>query len=401
MLVFCYLLMALLMAFGSAAMVRSFVEHNSAQRHLRLTSAFQAAEAGLDQALTEFKNNPNWNGVAYTSMGSKGGYEVAVTVLSATLRQLISTGHYPSNVTTASGYQRRQVEAIVSVAPPSPYDYALFASGAITLNSNARIDSYNSSAGSYPDTCAPSFDQPANQRPADCRQGDVGSNATAAGTITLNSNARIDGDAAIGPGGDVNTAIVQDGNSQINGSRQALLEPKTLTTETFQSGTATEPLTESRTLDQPTYRYTNVDLSSNSTVSVTRDVTIHVEGDFHLNSNTQFVTTAPDCTITLYVNGNVQLDSNSLLSAEAKPTNLKLFVTSNGSVAMNSNSKLYGKVHAPLSAMALNSNAILYGAAIANTFQVNSNAAVHYDLALGSGGSTSGGNVQLLSWRDL
>ena len=398
-------LVALVAAYGSATMVRSLTEQRTAQRYLQRSSAFQAAEAGLDSAIATLRSDTNWSGVGYTST-LKGGYDVAVTTLSPTLRRLTVTGYAPSNNPAAYGYQRRQVEATLSVPAGGPFDYSLFATGTIVLNSNAKVDSYDSRSGFYYQTCAPSINSDPAQRPEDCKQGDVGSNAIATGTVTLTSNARIDGDAAIGPGGNTNTAIVRLGNSLIAGSRQSLLAKRDLTLEAFPSGTATEPLlltsNQQQTLSAGTYRYTNVELNSNSSVKVTGDATIYVEGNFQLGGNTKFVTTNDTCAITLYVNGNVELNSNSLVSAGDKPTNLKLFVTSGGTLAMNANSRFFGAVKAPLSAMSLNSNAILYGAAIAQQFQVNSNAKVHYDLALGSGGGAgNSGLVQLLSWREL
>jgi len=270
-LVICFLVMAIMVAIGSAAMVRGFTEQRVVQRHVQVASAFQMAEAGLDQALLALKANSNWSGASYTPMASNvGGYEVAVSSLSSTLRQLTITGHAPSNVTTAPGYQQSRLEAVVDVQPPPTFDYALFAAGSVELHSHARIDSYDSQVGPYHQTCAPSLFQNPTQRPRACRQGDVGSNATVPETITLSSHSEIDGDAAIGPGGDVGSGIVEHSDAQLTGRRLTLTQEKALSPTSFPSGTATESLSlnndQQRTLSAGTYRFTNVDLNSHSVV---------------------------------------------------------------------------------------------------------------------------------------
>ena len=99
------------------------------------------------------------------------------------------------------------------------------------------------------------------------------------------------------------------------------------------------------------------------------------------------------------------LNSNSLLSAGSKPGQLTVAVTGNGSTAgfvqLNSNSKLYGTIDAPLSAVALNSNAKLFGAALVQQLQLSSNAVVHYDEALQTSAGSGNATVQVKSWREL
>ena len=396
---------ALVAAYGSATMVRSLTEQRTAQRSVRLASAFQAAEAGLDSAIANLRTNINWSGVGYTST-LKGGYDVAITTLSPTLRRVTATGYYPSNNTAAYGYQRRQVEGTVSVQEPL-FNNALFAATTIQLDSGAKTDSYDSSLGSYGGANVSS-------------DGDVGSNSTGSSTVHLDSNAQIKGDASIGPGGNVNTAITLDSNASITGSKQTLVSTKDLASKTYSGGTASGPLTlnsnQEQTLSGGTYTYTFVDLDSNAKVKFSGSATIYVDQYFKLDSSAQFITDSncPTCTLTIYVKGDtydgappeaVDMDSGSLLSANAKPTQLTVYVTGTGtsarSVQMDSNNGFYGAIHAPLSTVQLDSNVNLYGAAIARSIDLDSNAKVHYDTALASGGSAGGGQVQLLSWREL
>ena len=142
-LVFSYLVVAALLALGSATLVHTFAEQSAAQLIVRQSTAFEAAEAGVDDAIAQLKANPNWSGTSYTTLGSQAGYEVTVTILSSTLKQLTSSGYHPSNVPSAYGYQRRQVEAVALVTPHR-YNFGLFAAETIQLNSIALVDSYDS-----------------------------------------------------------------------------------------------------------------------------------------------------------------------------------------------------------------------------------------------------------------
>lgn len=399
------LLIALMTAYGSAMMVQSLTEQQSAQRFLRLSAAFQAAEAGLDRTLIEFKTNSNWTGATYTTT-LKGGYDVTVTNLSATLRKVVVTGHYPSDTTTTYGYQSRQVEGTVSVQE-ALFNYALFAATTIDMDSNSKTDSYDSALNGYGGSNLGT-------------NGDVGSNSTGASTINLDSNTSLGGDAVIGPNGNVNTAITTASNATITGSKQTLTSTKDLTSKTYPGSGGTSPLTlasnQEQTLSGGTYNYTYVDIDSNAKVKFTGNTTVYVDKYFKLDSNAQFITDAtncPTCTLTIYVKGDTyegapaeafDIDSGSLLSANAKPTQLTIYVTGTGasarSVQFDSNNGFYGAIHAPLSAVDIDSNVNVYGAIVAQSIQLDSGSKIHYDQALtGSGGG--GGQVQLLSWREL
>ena len=404
-LVMACLLVALVTVYGSAMMVQSLTEQQSAQRFLRLSAAFQAAEAGLDRTLIEFKTNSNWTGAIYTTT-LKGGYDVTVTTLSPSVRQVVVTGHYPSNTTTTYGYQSRQVEGTVSVQE-ALFNYALFAATTIDMDSNSKTDSYDSTLpGGYGGSNLGT-------------NGDVGSNSTGASTINLDSNTCLGGDAIIGPNGNVNTAITTASHATITGSQQILTSTKDLASKTYPGSGGTSPLTlasnQEQTLSGGTYNYTYVDIDSNAKVKFTGNATLYVDKYFKLDSNAQFITDSgcPTCTLTIYVKGDtytgapaeaLDIDSGSLLSANAKPTQLTIYVTGTGasarSVQFDSNNGFYGAIHAPLSAVDIDSNVDVYGAIVGQSIQLDSGSKIHYDQALTSSGG-GGGTVQLLSWREL
>jgi hypothetical protein len=392
------LLITLVTAYGSAMMVQSLTEQRSVERFLRFSAAFQAAEAGLDGAITQFKTNPNWAGTGYTPL-LKGGYDVTITTLSPTVRRVVVSGYYPDNATD----EHRHVEGTISVQ--TPFSYAAFAATAVTMDSNAKTDSYDSSLGAYGGSNVGA-------------NGDVGANSTGAGTITLGSNVSVKGDVVIGPGGNTTTDISQQGNATITGSKQTLASPVDLTSKTYPGGSTTSNLVltsnQQTQLSAGTYTYNYIDMNSNSKVKVTGNVTIYINQYFKMDSNTEFVaaSSCPTCTITIYVNGDtyedappaVEFDSNVLLSAGSKPTQFALYVTgtttSARSVEMDSNVTFKGALHAPLSPVDLDSNVTVYGAVIGQSISLDSNAKIHYDQALASSG-LSNVQVELLSWREL
>lgn len=396
-----------LIVVGTSLMNLTLTEIGTAARSARLASAFHLADAGLDVAIQELWKDRAWSGSAYMpGPASTGGYEVTVDTISPRLRRVVSTGHVPINDPTADGYQRRQIEAILELSDPSPFEEALFTQATIWLDSNAIVDSYDSRVGSY---------GPGNIH----ADGDIGTNASGPSTITLTSNVEVHGDAVVGPGGDPGTDIVMDPSTQITGTGWALTQPKDLTPAAFPSGTATTSIvlggSDTMTLPSGTYRYTHVELDSNAQVFVTGDVTLYVEQDFRLLSNSRFVTSCAACTVTIYVEGTVdpskpsappavELDSNALLSAGGVPTRLQLFVSGDGTAArpvvIRSNAGFYGAIHAPVSTFLLDSNAIVYGAVIAAEADLLSNSRIHYDEAL-KDVTSSTLYVRLKSWREL
>ncbi len=406
-----YTFLAMFIGLQASSIVASLNEQRTAERYIRLALAFNLAEAGMDQAIAQLRANPTWAGVGYTAVSAGGGYQVALTNVTGTLFRLTSTGYYPSNNAAASGYQSRQVEAYVTVPNPQTYDYAMFAADSITLDSNAKVDSYDSNAGAYGDSNLGS-------------DGDIGSNGTAAATVDLKSNANVQGDAVIGVGGNTATAITKDNNATLSGTKSALTTAKNLTPKSYGTHSPSTALTlnsnGSQTLSGGTYEYTYISLDSNSAVVVTGDATFYVDQYFHLDSNSSFVTACDGCTITIYIKGQtganpasaIDLDSNStlsssLVSSTAKPAQLKVYITgaenatSAAPVNLDSNAKFFGSIDSPLSAVNLDSNVQVYGAIVAKTLTMNSNAQVHYDIALRSGNGGGAGSVTLNSWRDL
>jgi len=383
--------LAFLTLAGASILTRGLWQSSTSQRLHDRASTLYLAEAAADQAMLNISVN-NLANILPTSLAS-GTYSAENVPLGDDRYAVMAHG-------VGEGGQR-DIEVIVKLMLPPPFDYAVFAAGNIQLNSNAVIDSFDSAIGSY------GGDNINNN-------GDAGTNGTGAGTITLDSNAKIKGDATIGVGGITGTDIVTLSEAEITGTQASLVTARELPSLSFPSGSAIENLVvdggDTVTISAGVHRYGNVLLNSNASVLIAGTVILYVENDFVLDSNANFTTTCGDCTVSIFIEGTFSdpafdLRSNNTVSAGGDPSKLTVYITGDGSTAgrmkMDSNTELYGAVYAPLSMLEMDSNSQLFGATITKTIDLNSDAQVHYDEQLNGTTGTGGGTVSQLSWREI
>lgn len=373
-LIFSYLVVGALVALGSALTVRTLAEQNSSSRSVRLASAFQTAEAGLDQALIQLRADEDWTGASGLQVPNGGSYDVAVTedAGNPTLKTLTITGHYPSTDPTAQGYQRRRIEAIVQMSSPSVFQFGVFGYDGVTVKNDAVTDSYNSDNGDYED-----------QTPSE--NGDVGTNSTADKSIQLENDAIVRGQAIVGPGLEDPSAAVEikneatiTGNPPITALSQALDAP-TVTPPGTCSGDLHLQNEETLTLSEANspYCYSKVHLNNEASLSIQGNVVVYVSE--------------------LHVNNDVQVNS------DGRPTQLIIKLTSNKDVKVENDAVFVGALYAPLSKAHIKNDVQFYGAVVADEVFLENDAQLHYDEALVNVGPPSGEDADalLVSWREL
>lgn len=131
-LVMACLLVTLVTAYGSAMMVQSLTEHRVVQRYLQRGSAFQLAEAGVDEALFQLRTNYSWTGPLTAQVVNAGTYTAQVTQ-NGTLRKITSTGATQGTIVSSD-----QIETWVQKNIPSNfYGEALYSANNITFKGNA------------------------------------------------------------------------------------------------------------------------------------------------------------------------------------------------------------------------------------------------------------------------
>lgn len=373
-LIFAYLVIGALVALGSALTVRTLAEQNSSSRSVRLASAFQSAEAGLDQALIELRANEDWTGASGLAVPNGGYYDVAVTedTGNPTLKTLTITGHYPSTDSTARGYQRRQIESVIRISSPSVFQYGLFGEEKVHIKNDVVTDSYNSDKGDYED-----------QTPG--KNGDVGTNNTEDKSVLLENDVTIKGQVIVGPGlADPNDAVTIKDEATITAtpqvvSRSQALECAPITAPADCSGgdlhlNNEETLT--LTAANSPYCYDKIHLNNEAVLSVEGDVVVFAKE--------------------IHVNNDVEVNPGG------RPTQLIVKLTSDKKSEIQNDTVFVGAIYAPQAEVDVKNDAEFFGAIVAHEVLVQDDAQVHYDEALEYvGPSSEEKDAFLLSWREL
>lgn len=111
----------------------SISEKGISERKKELSVAFYLAEAGIDRALNELRQDYNWQGLSSVSLG-EGEYSVSVGS-EGNRRIVVSSGFIPDE---ARFRVRRRIEAVIErIIPPNFYDNAIYCAGEVDLNGNA------------------------------------------------------------------------------------------------------------------------------------------------------------------------------------------------------------------------------------------------------------------------
>jgi hypothetical protein len=103
-----------------------------------------------------------------------------------------------------------------------------------------------------------------------------------------------------------------------------------------------------------------------------------------MRNNTTFEI-AEGVTATIYLGGSFDQRSNtSINNLSEDPTKLMIFGTDSftGEMEWNSNSDFWGAVYVPKADVRFRSNTDFYGSIIGKSFDLDSNARIHYDEAL-------------------
>jgi hypothetical protein len=239
-----------------------------------------------------------------------------------------------------------------------PFKNAIHARNTVELVGNAWTDSFDSRNGPY---------HPINNKG---HKGHVSTDGIAAGIITVETNSTVDGDAVVGPGGNVAVAINNSGT--ITGSQGTEPGAQNLPLSSIPAGLVNQgPLTiagnREVVLSEGTYWFSLINITGNGRLRTTGAVKI-------------------------YVTGNIDVGGNGIATAGNLPPNLLIYGTQDPSdssqktttVKIHGNGDFYGAVYAPGAALDVYGNGAVYGALTGNTAKVNGNGGFHYDESLGN-----------------
>ncbi|MCX5714430.1 MAG: hypothetical protein NT033_06425 [Candidatus Omnitrophica bacterium] len=366
------LTMSAMLVLTAAIFSRSINENFIGQRFTRSTQAFWLAEAGAQNAFRALNDGTisTWTLAGtddYTmseNLGS-GSYSVTVACRSCSNPAATSTG-------TVNGVQRTVVVRFIT---KSSLTNAVLAKGSITMSGNGKTDSYDSSKGQYG----------GNNKGSD---GDVATDGTGTGIITLSGNATVNGDANTGTGG----TVVQNSNAKVTGtissdnniSIPSVEVPSCLTslsgdTNLSVGGNNTQPLPSGN------YRYSSMSIESNGKLNVTGTVKIYLTGNPSLNiSGNGKLIISGGGNLIIYADGVCNLGGNGIVNSTTVPKNFILKSTYTGAQGINitGNGNLQGIVYAPDTDILNSGDGSVFGALIGKTANISGNGDVHYDESL-------------------
>jgi hypothetical protein len=360
-------------------------ENRLTDKSFKSCTALSLAEAGIERAIWElnFGDILTWDGDSTLRTMSILSFQTPSGVVMGDIEIKIYNPESKTPLVESQGkvsfsdqaFMAKAARAEVAEIKYDPWNFAVFGDDDLDFSSNAEVDSYDSGNGSYGGTNVGA-------------EGNIGTNGTMVGCIDLASNSKVYGDAYSGPGSDPDSVIITQGNAYIDGEKKSLFEEKEMPSVIapeglpFMGGYALGN-NETGTINAGG-EYTSLVLASNSVVTITSDITLYITGDFSMSSNSQ-LNIAAGMNVTIYLGGTFTQASNSQINNLSQdPTSLLILGTDdfNGTMTMNSNTDFYGAVYVPRAHVDFNSNIDFYGSIIAGTFEFNSNARFHYDIAL-------------------
>jgi hypothetical protein len=351
-------------------------------------------QAGLAQGMYELRRG-NSGAVATPNAPSVWGassFWVTATALTADVSRLTATA--------IDDRHSSRMELTVREVPNTIWRFAAFGKEELHMDSNARVDSYNSTLGLWDAQASGA----GVERHA-LTNGDVGSN----GDVNMDQNSQAWGDATAGP--DHSTTVL--GNAEVTGTTlpmDAEIEFPPLVVPSFPS--VASPSAGGATVASGDYTFGNVTLNANKTLNITGPARI-VMTNFTLKSGSQVVIDASAGPVEFWVIDDFKMSSNSqIASTDFLPKNVKLNLLSDNvinpevivdldDVDFDSNSKLFGTIYAPNAKITIDSNFELFGSMLAREVDLDSNCFIHFDEDLLNSTASAQVKLEVLCWREL
>lgn len=354
-------------------------------------SALYVCEAGLSAAVFDLAQDGSGalgsSNVPVEWAGAE--YWVESNDLGGGITSLVATG--------VDDGSRARVQLVLREVESGFFEWAAFGDEWMTMDSNARVDSYDSTAGTYASQAVngSGSDQHANS------DGNIGSNAN----ITVAGNTSVWGSASPGPSGTITVV----GTATVTGSTTPLagtVDLPPLEVPALASSGNTVPasipagevmygdvvLRDNVTITGPaTVVFNSLELKSSKSIIVDGSagpVEIYVLHDFIMNSNTTIRSTTYDPRqVTINLLSDNILDPDERIDLDA--------------VEFESNAQLFGTIYAPNASIEIESNFELFGALMARRVHLDSNARVHFDESLRSVSYEQRRTFATVCWRIL
>ena len=388
------IVIAVLTVLSTGAISHSISEARLTRRYSESVEAFWLAEAAVNRALKELRDNPSLLGVQGPYSLGRGQYSFTIQTVSGdpTQRKITVDGAVPSLASVDR--VERNLEIMMDQEGNPLFSHAAFGKTLLTMTGNGETDSYDSREGPY-------GGGEVNQ------DGDVGSNGTEEGVVTLDGNATVNGDAETGPGG----TVVINGEAEVTGditdeSNQDLppvVVPSSLTSLP-DGGTYTVGGNNSVTITEGDYKFSKISVQGNGTLTLEGTVNIYLTDSESLDiSSNGALVIADDAVVKIYTDGTVDIAGNGVVNNTQLPQNFILYSTYSGEgdgVKTAGNGVLFGALYAPDAKVKIAGNGDIYGSVVGNEVQITGNGDMHYDEALEDADLSSPRFVVAI-WKDL
>jgi len=382
---------------GMVIATRATQKEKSAQREE--VAALFAAEAGLSEAVFDLNRG---------GIGVVGSQQAPQTMNGS--EYWVSSADLPNGMKTlvATGVDNRagmRIELTVVEDLSNLWTWGAFGDEELTMDSNARVDSYDSMLGTY-------ASQQVNGSGTNAyalSTGDVGSN----GDIDIMSNSSVQGSAVPGP----SSAVTITGTASVSGStapNTSLVDlPKLVMPVIGSSGDLKVASTTPVVLPSGDHEFDDLVLGNGAVLTVTgpaRIVTVNME----LRSNAQIVVDASLGPVEFFVYQDFIMNSSTMIASTTfTPADVSINLNSDNiinpaqtvqlaEVTLESNSVIYGTLFAPNAQVDIDSNFELFGSVVARQVHLDSWARIHFDeQLLNVTNSTSSNGWQAVCWRKV
>ena len=365
---------------GASLLIRSVSETSLSERSGNQSAALHLADAAIDQAAVHLRI-ADVSPIALTSAPTGTFWAEITTLVPDQTQQVIAHGR-------AAGEQRN-VESIVTLVPASVFQFALFGSQTVNVGGSAITDSYNSMDGVYDPS---SHDH----------NGDIGTNSTSAGGVTVGGSIFIDGQVAVGPD-------VANPQSVVTGYNSAFITGGTSPpsdTQDVVSQSNVFPMT-------PVTVPAGLSCSDKTVTGGTTEILSSTGGplgngtycfdDLTIQGNADLTS---DGKVTIYLTGELTAKGNSTVGVVDDPTQMRFLLSSTAEATLEQtitgSNTFYGAIYGPAATFTITGNAEVYGSIIAKRVNLTGSATIHYDEALTQTTDISNSyTTSVVSWREL
>ena len=364
-LIVCLVLLLMLSLIGITAITTSNTESEMSGNEMRANESFYLADAGLEKCLAQLDDSSAWRDGYQDEQLGRGTFTVVLT-------DSTTTAYLGDKlIATSTGEVGEVVSAIEAYLKPIyiyPFQYGAYGRDSVHFAGNAIMDSYDSDLGTY-------LSQFNGDHAGD--NGTVGSD----GTIFLDGQVDIYGDAGTTPGGD----IVYGGGAQVHGDTNTALDPPEfppITQEELDYAEANNNAPGGLTFSgNGNYNNGTHDMSVAAHGSVTFSSGIYFFNDVSVTGHGEIII-APGADVIIYVVGIWDSSGGTIINSNHTPSSFQLYSVG-PSVSVAGGSEYYGTIYAPESDVSIMGGSEFYGAIVGRTFDNGGGTNLHYDEALG------------------